>query len=268
MLNESTKTMSYAAACSSCAVSSDDSDEDDSYLKLIQFESIRNADGLEEAICVQWHRGMTKSLRLSTLLQPHELAPLFAGAQWAGTRVWHAAIAAIRYIVQNVSITAETRLLELGAGLGVPSMILHALFNCHVCVTDQESILSQLQSNIQSNFGPSPDIQARAVSWSSEEVSELLLKDEDFDIVLNCDCVYEPLYGNSWLQLIDCTEVLLKHNPTALHITSVERRAADGVDKFLNKLQQSPHVSNVDRVFEDAEYQIEIYVIRGRITPS
>lgn len=59
--------------------SDDDSDENDEYLKMIQFRSIRNSDHLEEAISVSWE-GISP-LNISTLLEPEDLAPLFAGAQ-------------------------------------------------------------------------------------------------------------------------------------------------------------------------------------------
>jgi predicted nicotinamide N-methyase len=240
-----------------------DVDDNDPYLKMIQFRSIRNSDGLEEGISVQWHENMKTPLHISTLLQPDDLAPLFAGAQWAGTRVWHAAISAIQYLVSTNVITSSTRILELGAGLGVPGMVLHALYDCHVVLTDQESILSQLQYNMQHECF-SPNIQVRPLSWSQEAIANLL-KEEDFDIVLNCDCVYEPLYGDSWKLLIVCMEELLRKNPRTLMVTSVERRASDGIDSFLDTLRQSPHVSCVDCVFEDRDYRLEIYVTRGKI---
>jgi predicted nicotinamide N-methyase len=248
-----------------------DTNDNDPYLKMIQFESIRNSYGLEKGISVQWHTNMKKPLQISTLLQPQDLAPLFDGAQWAGTRVWHAAIAAIHYLVSTSTITSSTRILELGAGLGVPGMVLHSLYKCPVLLTDQESIISQLQQNVQDNFTCTLDtdnirIQARPLSWSQDAIALLLKREqEDFDIVLNCDCVYEPLYGDSWKRLVVCMEELLRKNPSTLMVTSVERRASDGVDSFLETLRQSPLVSSVDCVFEDTDYRLEIYVARGNI---
>jgi predicted nicotinamide N-methyase len=242
----------------------DDADDNDPYLRMIQFQSIRNSDGLEEAISVQWHENMKYPLRLSTLLQPEDLAPLFAGAQWAGTRVWHASIAAVQYLISNARISSSTRVLELGSGLGVPGILLHALYQCPVTLTDQESILSQLQHNVEHNF-TSCNIQARPLSWSKDAIALLLNETKDFDICLNCDCIYEPLYGDSWKQLIECMEELLRRNSHILMVTSVERRTADGIDQFLETLKQSPQVSSVDCVFEDKDYRLEIYVTHGNV---
>ena len=52
-----------------------------------------------------------------------------------------------------------------------------------------------------------------------------------FDIILCCDCVYEPLYGKSYLQLLECISVL--GNSTTLVYISIERRDQDGVETFL-----------------------------------
>ena len=264
LVEEDTKTAHYLHQHEDEEYQNDDTeDENDPYLQMIQFESIRNPDKLEEAISVQWHESMSQPLLLSTLLQPDDLAPLFAGAQWAGTRVWHAAIASIHYITKHAPLSKSSRLLELGCGLGVPGMILHQLYGCHVCLTDQESILSQLERNLQHNFPTScTTIRAQPLSWSKQDVSDLL-KQEDYDVVLNCDCVYEPLYGDSWKLLVECMDELLRRNPRTLMLTSVERRTADGVDKFIKKLRESPHVSNVDLVWSDADYRIEIYSARG-----
>jgi predicted nicotinamide N-methyase len=253
----------------------DSVDSNDEYMKMIQFQSIRNSHGLEEAISVQWQNNTTasnaltlsKRLHISTILQQDDLAPLFDGAGWAGTRVWHAAIAAIQYLVQNSLVSSSTNLLELGCGLGVPGMVLHSLYGCNVCLTDQESILSQLQHNVHANFessSSSSKIVARPLSWSRREIQQLIsVRETDFDVVLNCDCVYEPLYGDSWKLLVECLDELLKQNSKTIAVTSVERRNADQIDFFLNALQESPHVSTVTKAWEDVDYRIEIYVARG-----
>lgn len=56
---------------------------------------------------------------------------------------------------------------------------LHSLYDCQVGLTDQED---------------SSQIIARPLSWSRESIRTLLQEtSSDFDVVLNCDCVYEPL---------------------------------------------------------------------------
>jgi predicted nicotinamide N-methyase len=238
----------------------DNVEDNDTYQKIINFKSIRTTLGLETGICVRYQQ-TTRTLHLSTLLQQDDIAPLFAGAQWAGTRVWHAAIAMLQYLVDHHDmILRQGRLLELGCGLGVPGMLCHELYNTETYLTDQESILSQLQLNIETNFPAGSKIHAKPLTWS-KELPEWVTKDK-FHVVINCDCVYEPLYGNSWELLADTLIQLLQHNPSAIVLTSVERRNADGVDGFLCKLKKS--VAKVERVWSDDVYNIEIYQAHGK----
>ena len=263
----------------------------DSCEDYIHFESIRNpSTQLEESISFSWpgiyydqmsssssteitsgessgddaaaaadddvNRRKLHKIILSTLLQEDDIAPLFDGAQWAGTRLWRAAIRSIQYLAGHLpdthvhpsirlpKLTSMTNdiscdidasnikhgaisVLELGCGLGVPGMIFH-LLGCNVVLTDQENILSQLRKNVNRNFPYSSSsrsslseeeqttcfdneqttttttattttIQALPLSWSRKGVHSLLKQvgrsDIGFDIVLNCDCVFEPLYG-------------------------------------------------------------------------
>ena len=95
-------------------------------------------------------------------------------------------------------------------------------------------------------------------------------KDSTFDLVLNCDCIFEPLYGNSWEKLFDCQEELLRRNPSTIMITSLERRKFDGADKYLAKLEGSNDVKSVTKIDlseaidDDVPNEIEIYRIFGR----
>eukprot|EP00571_Detonula_confervacea_P011882 CAMPEP_0172302460 /NCGR_PEP_ID=MMETSP1058-20130122/4158_1 /TAXON_ID=83371 /ORGANISM="Detonula confervacea, Strain CCMP 353" /LENGTH=273 /DNA_ID=CAMNT_0013012943 /DNA_START=54 /DNA_END=872 /DNA_ORIENTATION=+ len=263
-----------------------DTESIDSCEAYINFESIR-VDRLEKAISFSWpgiyededdgadndnddstEVKENKNLRkivVSTLLEEEDLAPLFDGSRWAGTRLWGAAVRAIQYISGHLPganiadhgikiSTNDDSLLELGCGLGVPGMIYH-LIGGNVVLTDQAEILSQLEKNVVDNF-PSTDnkehaIRAMPLSWSRSDVSGLLKQlgrsSIGFDVVLNCDCVYEPLYGDSWHLLNETIDELLKVNPKCVVISSMERRAADGIDNFLEEMRNMEHVGSVEK---------------------
>eukprot|EP00581_Thalassiosira_minuscula_P000187 CAMPEP_0183736282 /NCGR_PEP_ID=MMETSP0737-20130205/48962_1 /TAXON_ID=385413 /ORGANISM="Thalassiosira miniscula, Strain CCMP1093" /LENGTH=289 /DNA_ID=CAMNT_0025970237 /DNA_START=171 /DNA_END=1037 /DNA_ORIENTATION=- len=275
----------------------------DSCEEFISFESIRNpSTQLEEAISFSWpgiyedededDKGKeAKKLRkivLTTLLEEEDLAPLFDGSRWAGTRVWAAAIIAIQFISGHLdgteSILLENRIklpkgedrvamLELGCGLGVPGIIFHMLGG-DVVLTDQADILTQIETNIASNFSNTAiassqnkdaasvesernnqnhTIQAMPLSWSRTDINGLLKQlgrsDIGFDLVINCDCVYEPLYGKSWHLLNETIDELLSVNPKCVVLSSMERRQADGIDKFLEEMRNMEHVGSVERVW-------------------
>ena len=289
----------------------DDGESVDSCEAYISFESTRNQSSrLEESISFSWpgiyeeyddftgvqhHDDTRRKLRkviLSTLLEEDDLSPLFDGATWAGTRLWAAAIRGVQYLSGQLPVyhcssnentfieinrTTPTSVLELGCGLGVPGMILH-LLGCHVVLTDQPDILSQLEKNVAFNFGHVDDnndgrkksrIQAMPLSWSRDNTNQLLIElgreTTGFDIVINCDCVFEPLYGQSWHLLNETIDELLRVNPSCLVLSSMERRgAADGIDKFLDEMQTLNHVASVEKVWAEEARNIEIYVTRGR----
>lgn len=294
----------------------EDSDDDwsdtqsiDSCEAYINFESIRDpSTSLEEAVSFSWpgvyqeeqqeesqqqeqneEGKVLRKITISTLLEEDDLAPLFGGCQWAGTRLWGAAVRAIQYLTGHLDGASglelvssgsnnniNTTMLELGCGLGVPGMIYHML-GSNVILTDQEDILTQLEKNVLDNFpststarvdGSQHYIRAMPLSWSREGVHSLLeqlhLSTDGFDIVLNCDCVFEPLYGKSWHLLNETIDELLKVNPKCVVVSSMERRGqADGIDLFIDEMKEMEFVGSVEKVYFDEKRKVEIYVTRG-----
>jgi len=231
------------------------------------FESVRSRTGLEIAVQIKWPDLVP--FEVSTCLSEREMAPMFHGTQWAGTRIWNAAIVALRYLLSNgecpIDIDDRTTVVELGAGLGVPGIVLHALRGCNVVLTDLECLVDQIRSNLEGlpEFARSTStrdtasnrswIRAEPLDWSERGVRELLEKcsddDDDnddgddhgvprlVDVVLCCDCIFEPLYGDSWRMLAECQRAFLSRNPDAYVLTAVERRRYDGIDKYLDALR-------------------------------
>ena len=219
-------------------------------------------------------------LELSTCLPESSMAPMFAGTEWAGTRVWRASVVTLQYMLQRQHVASlaaaaadptatadhsdhrrlhlgpETTILELGCGLGVPGMILQAILGCRVTLTDMDTLIESLQSNLVHNrheFTDFNKIQGRALDWwdvensgtgSSCTLDQLIqesggtdnedLRTAGFDVVLNCDSIFEPLYGTSWHALLQCQTALLKRNPYTFMLISVERRRNDGIEKYLD----------------------------------
>jgi hypothetical protein len=269
----------------------DDEDDDDN--NDDDLEKIENSETAKR----------TKRITLSTLLEQDDLVPIFDGAGWAGTRVWSAAIWGIQYLIeefiQNDDKNNEKKkimsLCELGCGLGVPGMIWHQLGG-DVVLSDQERIMSQLRQNGISNFkdtyvsstctstcasssntnansienAATKTIHIEPLDWSREGYQKLLQTTgynnknvNGFDILLNCDCVYEPLYGKSWEYLVEVIDECLKCNPNCIVVTSVERRAADGIDDFVERMKGCDYVSHVEKVMEDKARKLELYITTG-----
>jgi len=263
----------------------DESDSDDEYGSEF-VESIRSSTGLEIGCRVTWPHANNAgaiSLNLSTCLPETAMAPLFDGTQWAGTRVWRAAVVALQYLLQqNVVVlnNSKSTLLELGCGLGVPGMILTAATGCRTVLTDKDDLVPQLRANLETNFDHDNHhhpttrmIQAQPLDWSSDGVAELRRATgiHHFDVVLNCDCIFEPLYGTSWKMLLQCQEELLRTSTTSgtFCLTSCERRRLDGIEKYLAAAAASPWIDRVERVPVDFEHpqEVELYRLYGVVEP-
>ncbi len=261
------------------------------------FIESRWENGVETGLIISWPNA-SRSLHLSTKLTEDMIAPLFDGTQWAGTRVWKAAIVALEYLLKEHS--SMKSLLELGCGLGVPSMLWHLLqenerlntpslsplVSRKVVLTDMPDLLPQLEANVKENFPESygKSIHAKALDWSTvalqklwqEEINNTTPQQDNttpqrvFDICLNCDCIYEPLYGRqAWESLADVLAEVARLSPSTLLVTSVERRTADGLDDFWERLKNTGTVQTIERVLrndDDPHHVIEIYVTRGRDT--
>ncbi|KAF0688495.1 Aste57867_19896 [Aphanomyces stellatus] len=176
-----------------------------------------------------------KELDLTLLLDEDELAPLFAGAAWAGTLVWDAAIVLSNFLLNDVDLTAK-RVIELGAGIGVPGMVASLLGAKDVVITEQPELVPLLRTNIRRNFqtiDAGRSVAAAALSWDRAAATAFCDTFGTFDIVLSCDCIYQPLYGESWRALALTMDVLCHRNPACVVLVSVERRHEDGIDDFL-----------------------------------
>ena len=253
--------------------------------------SLRNEDKLEEGILISFPPShQHPPLRISTLLPPSSLAPLFSGSEWAGTRLWAAATHLSTHFHKTYVLPpsasasaspsfpplASASLIELGCGLGVPGMLAKVWGARKVVLTEMDVLVELGKGNVESNFanGPSSSlsvssegagVEARELDWSRSSVVEVIENSNggrSFDYILVTDCVYEPLYGDSWKHLVEVCDELLIRNPHAVCLHSMERRAKDGIDKFLAAMADLESVDVVEKV--GGEGVIELYLFHGK----
>jgi hypothetical protein len=60
----------------------------------------------------------------------------------------------------------------------------------------------------------------------------MLDTDGDFDYIMACDCVFPPVYGESWKLLADSVREVLSRKPETIIYLSFERRKGDQLDDF------------------------------------
>jgi hypothetical protein len=117
---------------------------------------------------------------------------------------------------------------------GLPGMVC-SLLGADVLLTEHEDLVQLLRRNLSDNFTDFDSIRAATLDWEEERDLENVGQQ---DVILCCDCVYEPLYGQSWQPLIEVLRRLCGDNPAADVYISLERRTADGIDKFLAELDK------------------------------
>jgi len=93
------------------------------------------------------------------------------------------------------SLIKGKKLLELGGGCGLTSMVASVL-GADVYCTEQESSMQYLRSNVDLN--PDISIQIGNLGWA-EHMTAIGAK---FDIIVGCDITYDPKQFNAIIQVI------------------------------------------------------------------
>ncbi|GMI13567.1 hypothetical protein TrVE_jg2296 [Triparma verrucosa] len=174
---------------------------------------------------------------LATTLPESSISPLFSGSEWAGTRIWRAAELSVHWFLVNL-VPPPHSFLELGAGLGLLGHCLSRLNpESTYVITDVEALIEQLEYNIPSSQN---NLKAAGLDWSEDGLRRVELEcnnNRPFDLIVSTDCVYKPLYGDSYVKLAECVVSGLKRNVNAVSVHFMERRNGDGVEEWVEILE-------------------------------
>jgi predicted nicotinamide N-methyase len=203
-----------------------------------------------------------KSITLELTQSEYEIEPMFSGASWAGSVLWAAASVLCEHCLLNSSVpVADTSVLELGCGLGIPGMVCSLLGAREVALTEQPQLVPLLEKNLLKNASvfAADELATRAppaalaLSWGTAEAEAFLEArgGKRFDTILICDCVFEPLYGDSWKLLCE-TLVVLADSSTNVLIAS-ERRSEDCIPEFQATLEVHFDLETVWNSYEEAD---------------
>ncbi len=104
---------------------------------------------------------------------------------WA--ELWPSAIGLSHFLMRNPSLVKEKRVLELGVGLGLTSLILHSLSPRRLLLTDYEpEALQMTRQNFVLNQFPEPEVQL--LDWRAPQLNEI------FDTIVASDILYEERF--------------------------------------------------------------------------
>lgn len=154
---------------------------------------------------------------------------------------------------------------------GVPGMAARVAGARDVVITEQDDLLELMHRNLADNAAALRSsepgaIVARPLSWGVAETRAYMAAhpDERVDIVLSCDCIYEPLYGKSWQPLAQTMELFCRENARCVVIMCVERRNQDGVDAFLAFVASETQLEYELREHAEGSKQnrLELYYLR------
>lgn len=106
--------------------------------------------------------------------------------------LWDSGEVLARYIAAHDDIVRGQRVIELGAGLGLPSLVSSRCGANFVRATDQSLAIPLLLENIEANFKSNDKIEVTSLDWRTDRPNER------FDVILGADLVYnselfEPL---------------------------------------------------------------------------
>jgi predicted nicotinamide N-methyase len=123
-------------------------------------------------------------------------------------KVWHSALALTDYIVENNSLLAQKKVYEIGAGLGLPSLVA-ANYAAHCTITDCSEVPLQYINN---------SINANAIKNATTQLYNWLTQTVPLfhDVYLLSDVNYNPTDFPMLLQLV---QELVNQNKTVLLAT-------------------------------------------------
>ncbi len=163
------------------------------------------------------------------------------------SQVWPSALVLGDFLLRNIDLIKNKKVVELAAGLGLPSMIA-AEYASHVLCSDYlaEPVAIMQRSAIHNGFN---NLQVKILNWQS------LPEDLEADVVLLSDINYEPKEFEQQYQLIN---FLLQKN--TLVILSTPPRLAG--KKFIEQLLPlCKHQEEIIGFSEENETVINVFVL-------
>ena len=158
------------------------------------------------------------------------------------SKVWPAALGLCRYLEENPKLVENKRLLELGAGLGLPSFLCSKTAVFAIASDYNEDAVGLIAHNIRRN--QIRNLEAIHIDWNK------IPEDLVFDIVLMSDVNYAPADFGPLLKTIQT----LIRNKTKIILSSPQRLAGrDFVKKLGPDFRDSAH-------YELEGQEIRVYV--------
>lgn len=132
-------------------------------------------------------------------------------------------------------------------------------------IVSRSFVSSRLLSFVETTWSPpiwtvrALTIQLFWLQWGTKAARQFRVEEGDFDMLLACDCVFPPVYGESWFLLVDTFHEFLSKGGNPVALISWERRKSDKYDEFVSYCASKSPALQLDRVL--LEEPISIYSI-------
>ena len=148
---------------------------------------------------------------------------------WA--KIWPSALAMAEYLQRNQDMLNGKKVLEMAAGLGLPSIVA-AIYAEQVCCSDyMQDAVDVAKKNMVLN--QLPNVDCRVFNWRH------LPDDLSADILLLSDVNYEPAEFDQLISV--CQKFLL--NGTTIILTTLGRiMAKDFIDRLYNRVKEKAEI--------------------------
>jgi hypothetical protein len=166
-----------------------------------------------------------------------------------GATLWDSAIIMTKFLLAEKCLQGH-RILELGAGVGLPSIAL-AISGNIVMATERPMMLPLLERSIDANRSAHPDMNIcmRQLEWTESSTEILnLVEDFDMDVIIGSDLIF-PNNESHWKALVTTISTLLNgsrkedamHGCSRIGYLSYEFRASNVISRF-ERLLRAEHI--------------------------
>lgn len=164
------------------------------------------------------------------------------------SKIWPSALALSRFIIQHPQYVQNKKLAELGAGLGLPSLVA-ALYAREVLCTDHEAAAVAIAQQ-SATHNQLTNFKTAVVDWQ-------LQGDIEADVLLLSDVNYEPANFKYLLELVSSS---LQKGITIIISTPQRLMAKD----FINPLLQNCIQQEEMRIEQQGEAMITVLVLAAK----
>jgi hypothetical protein len=175
---------------------------------------------------------------------------IYKNLNYIGGSFWISSIAMILFIQKYSEQFKNKSILELGAGIALPSIYLSNYSN-NITVSDID--LNVCSNSIILNHVDTI-IKTKYISWSNLDISDT----DTYDIIIACDCIYRNT-SESLLETIK----KYSHNKTTLYLYNAIRNS--DCDEFIYALQElySNITYNIKYLYYNNLFYIKLFEIQN-----